>query len=57
METSVSMLERLAGTPTDDDWRRLISAPASRLGGAGGGFRRRMSMTWCKTCYWSSSAR
>jgi RNA polymerase sigma-70 factor (ECF subfamily) len=23
METSVSMLERLAGTPTDDDWRRL----------------------------------
>src|SRR6516162_9888545 len=23
METSVSMLERLAGAPTDDDWRRL----------------------------------
>ena len=23
METSVSLLERLAGTPTDDDWRRL----------------------------------
>jgi RNA polymerase sigma-70 factor (ECF subfamily) len=24
METSVSMLERLAATPTDDDWRRLL---------------------------------
>jgi RNA polymerase sigma-70 factor (ECF subfamily) len=24
METSVSLLERLAGTPTDDDWRRLL---------------------------------
>ncbi len=24
METSVSLLERLAGAPTDDDWRRLI---------------------------------
>ena len=24
METSVSMLERLAGAPTDDDWRRLL---------------------------------
>jgi RNA polymerase sigma-70 factor (ECF subfamily) len=23
METSVSLLERLAGTPTEDDWRRL----------------------------------
>lgn len=23
METSVSLLERLAGTPSDDDWRRL----------------------------------
>jgi RNA polymerase sigma-70 factor (ECF subfamily) len=23
METSASLLERLAGTPTDDDWRRL----------------------------------
>jgi RNA polymerase sigma-70 factor (ECF subfamily) len=23
MDTSVSLLERLAGTPTDDDWRRL----------------------------------
>jgi RNA polymerase sigma-70 factor (ECF subfamily) len=23
METSVSLLERLTGTPTDDDWRRL----------------------------------
>jgi RNA polymerase sigma-70 factor (ECF subfamily) len=23
VETSVSLLERLAGTPTDDDWRRL----------------------------------
>ena len=23
METSVSLLGRLAGTPTDDDWRRL----------------------------------
>ena len=23
METSVSLLERLGGTPTDDDWRRL----------------------------------
>ena len=23
METSVSLLERLAGSPTDDDWRRL----------------------------------
>src|SRR6516162_8738999 len=23
METSVSLLERLAGAPTDDDWRRL----------------------------------
>jgi RNA polymerase sigma-70 factor (ECF subfamily) len=23
METSVSLLERFAGTPTDDDWRRL----------------------------------
>ena len=24
METSVSLLERLAGTPTEDDWRRLL---------------------------------
>src|SRR6516165_213401 len=24
METSVSLLERLAGQPTDDDWRRLL---------------------------------
>src|SRR5262245_3691907 len=24
METSVSLLERLTGTPTDDDWRRLF---------------------------------
>ena len=24
METSVSLLERLAGRPTDDDWRRLL---------------------------------
>jgi RNA polymerase sigma-70 factor (ECF subfamily) len=24
MKTSVSLLERLAGTPTDDDWRRLL---------------------------------
>src|SRR5262245_65237877 len=24
METSVSLLERLAGTPSDDDWRRLL---------------------------------
>jgi RNA polymerase sigma-70 factor (ECF subfamily) len=24
METSVSLLERLAGSPTDDDWRRLL---------------------------------
>ena len=24
METSASLLERLAGTPTDDDWRRLL---------------------------------
>ena len=24
METSVSLLERLAGVPTDDDWRRLL---------------------------------
>jgi RNA polymerase sigma-70 factor (ECF subfamily) len=24
METSVSLLERLAGSPTDDDWRRLV---------------------------------
>src|SRR5262249_16735617 len=24
METSVSLLERLAATPTDDDWRRLL---------------------------------
>jgi RNA polymerase sigma-70 factor (ECF subfamily) len=24
METSVSLLERLAGTPSDDDWRRLV---------------------------------
>jgi RNA polymerase sigma-70 factor (ECF subfamily) len=24
VETSVSLLERLAGTPTDDDWRRLL---------------------------------
>jgi len=24
METSVSLLERLAGTPTGDDWRRLL---------------------------------
>jgi RNA polymerase sigma-70 factor (ECF subfamily) len=24
METSVSLVERLAGTPTDDDWRRLL---------------------------------
>ena len=23
METSVSLLERLGGKPTDDDWRRL----------------------------------
>ena len=23
METSVSLLERLTGAPTDDDWRRL----------------------------------
>src|SRR4051812_6416285 len=23
MDTSVSLLERLAGTPNDDDWRRL----------------------------------
>src|SRR5947209_9927460 len=25
METSLSLLERLAGTPTDDDWRRLLA--------------------------------
>jgi hypothetical protein len=24
MATSVSLLERLAGRPTDDDWRRLL---------------------------------
>ena len=24
METSVSLLERLAGSPNDDDWRRLL---------------------------------
>ena len=24
METSISLLERLAGAPTDDDWRRLV---------------------------------
>jgi len=30
METSVSMLERLAGAPTDDDWRRLDELPATR---------------------------
>jgi len=24
VETSVSLLDRLAGTPTDDDWRRLL---------------------------------
>ena len=24
METSVSLLDRLAGTPTDDDWRKLL---------------------------------
>ena len=24
METSVSLLERLAGAPTDDDWRLLL---------------------------------
>jgi len=24
METSASLLERLAGKPTDDDWRRLL---------------------------------
>src|SRR5947209_14012937 len=24
METSVSLLERLAGRPTEDDWRRLL---------------------------------
>ncbi len=24
METSVSLLGRLAGAPTDDDWRRLL---------------------------------
>jgi hypothetical protein len=25
METSVPLLERLVGTPTDDDWRRLLT--------------------------------
>jgi hypothetical protein len=24
METSISLLERLAGSPTDDDWRRRL---------------------------------
>ena len=24
METSASLLDRLAGKPTDDDWRRLL---------------------------------
>jgi hypothetical protein len=41
METSVSLLGRLAGAPTDDDRQRLaaagrpVPAPAPRLGGAG----------------------
>ena len=30
METSVSMLERLAGAPTDDDWRRLDELYATK---------------------------
>jgi hypothetical protein len=36
METSVSLLERLAAAPTDD-WRRLLDLhhPASRLPSAG----------------------
>jgi len=32
METSVSLLERLAGTPTDDDWRRLLDLYQPLLG-------------------------
>ena len=31
METSVSLLERLASTPTDDDWRRLLDLYQSLL--------------------------
>jgi hypothetical protein len=30
VETSVSMLERLASTPTDDDWRRLDGLYATK---------------------------
>jgi hypothetical protein len=29
METSVSLLERLAGAPTDDDWRWLLERVSS----------------------------
>jgi RNA polymerase sigma-70 factor (ECF subfamily) len=32
METSVSLLERLAGRPTDDDWRRLLELYQPLLG-------------------------
>jgi RNA polymerase sigma-70 factor (ECF subfamily) len=32
LETSVSLLERLAGTPTDDDWRRLVDLYQPLLG-------------------------
>jgi RNA polymerase sigma-70 factor, ECF subfamily len=32
METSVSLLERLAGVPTNDDWRRLVDLYQPLLG-------------------------
>jgi hypothetical protein len=47
METSVSLLGRLAGAPSEDDWQRLDDAyrPCSAAGWRGWGFRHRMSMT------------
>ena len=60
METSLSLLDRLAGAPTDDDWRRLLDLyqpSAPRLDGAGGRCRRPTPTTCSRRCCSSSSAR
>lgn len=42
METSVNLLERLAGAPTDDDWRRLDRRAVARMRARKGEVRARL---------------
>ena len=59
MDTSVSMLERPAGAPTDDDWRRLdeLYRPLLRTWVARVGVPASDVDDLVQECYLSSSAR